>query len=742
MRPDSRPEATYERRDSTRTRPPCQTLLLLSTVLASIAMAPAPGAATEPDARAADASARATAEDTEPAEEIVVFGRAAQQIGFAAAGSEGRVGNADLSLRPIGRVGELLESVPGLIATQHSGTGKANQFFLRGFNLDHGTDFATFFDGVPVNIRSHGHGQGYTDLNFVIPELVESIDYRKGPYRADVGDFSSAGASFMSTYDRLPDSIALVTYGQHDYVRGLVASNLETKTGDLIVALEGKTYHDPYKLNANLLHLNGFAKWTVPLAGGTLRASTSGYHATWNSTDQIPQRAIQSHDPAIKVARLGFVDPDLGGETTRVVANLDWREDDETPLALSTWFLFYDFDLFSNFTYFLDDPINGDQFEQRDQRYVWGAKASQAWAPELFGTPLEIRSGFDNQLDRIPDLGLFHTSSRNRFDTTRRDAVTEWSGSLYTEARYSPLPWLTVVAGVRGDLFAFDVDTRGGVGAGANSGNTVDGLVSPKLALILQPHEAVELYLNGGGGFHSNDARGTTVRLDPASQDPQAPDRVRPVDPLARQWGSELGVRWQPSARFHLATVGWFLSSESELVFVGDAGTTEARGSSERYGVEVTAFARPLPWLALDASYSWSDGRFKNLPHGQDRIPNGLEHVVGAGATVTAGPFSSSLRLRYFAAYPLLEDNTQRAGSTTLVNLGAAYTWRSLTFDLTVVNLFDSKDNDIQYYYASRLKGELPVPPTPVPPADTVRGDTHVHPVEPRMLRGTLRVAF
>ncbi|MFO0690237.1 MAG: TonB-dependent receptor plug domain-containing protein [Myxococcota bacterium] len=669
--------------------------------------------AAEPEADSASESA--------PTEEVIVYGRAAEQIGFASAGSEGRVGQADLALRPIGRVGELLESVPGLIATQHSGSGKANQYFLRGFNLDHGTDFATFFDGVPVNFRTHAHGQGYTDLNFVIPELVESIDYRKGPYRADVGDFGSAGASFMKTFDRLPESIALATYGQYDYVRGLAASGFEAGGGDGIFALEGRTNQGPFHLDANLLHVNGFGKWTAPVAGGTLRASASGYYATWNSTDQIPDRAIGSSDPSINVSRLGYIDPDLGGRTTRVVANLDWQqEDDETPLALSTYLLYYDFDLFSNFTYFLDDPVNGDQFRQTDRRLTWGGKATQDFLPTLFGMPVEIRTGFDTRLDRIPDLGLYRTKERRRVSTVRRDAVTEWSGALFGEARVEPVEWMTLVAGLRGDLYAFDVDTRAGADAAVDSGKEVDGLVNPKLAVIVRPHADFELYLNGGGGYHSNDARGTTSQVDPA-------------DPLVRQWGAELGGRWQPNALIHFTSVVWFLKSKSELVFVGDAGTTEPSGRSQRFGVELTGFLRPVPWLALDASYSWSDARFDGLPRGQDRVPLALEHVVSAGATVTAGPFSSSLRLRHFAAYPLIEDNSQRAGSTTLVNLGAAYTWRRMTFDLTVVNLFDSMDNDIQYYYASRLN--LTEPAAGVP-------DTHRHPVEPRQLRGTVKVTF
>ena len=710
---------------------------LLLAGLTALPLAAASGVLAEESSPPSNDAARATTDaDRGPIEEIVVFGRAAEQIGMARAGSEGRVGQADLTLRPIGRVGELLEAVPGVIATQHSGTGKANQYFLRGFNLDHGTDFATFFDGVPVNFRSHGHGQGYTDLNFVIPELVEEIDYRKGPYRADVGDFGSAGASFLQTYDRLPDSIALVSYGQYDFVRGLAASGFELGGGDAIVALEGRTNAAPYHLDANLLHFNAFTKWTGEAFGGTLRASALGYHATWNSTDQIAARAIGNPDPALDVSRLGWIDDDLGGDTTRVGATLDWRDDGDDRLGASTYLLYYDFQLFSNYTYFLDDPIDGDEFEQRDRRVSWGANVRKQWTPELAGRKVEITTGFQSHLDRIPDLGLFKTSERQRVSVVRRDAVTQWSGSLFAEARHDPVAWMTLVAGLRGDLYAFDVDTRSGANgsAVANAGGEVDGLVNPKLAVIVRPHEAVELYLNGGGGFHSNDARGTTLAIDPASGDP-----VPSVDALARQWGTEIGARWQPDQRFHLTSVLWFLDSDSELVFVGDAGTTEPKFSSQRFGVELTGFLRPLPWLALDASYSWSDARFDTLPDGQDRIPGGLEHVVSVGATVAAGDFSSSLRMRHFAAYPLLEDNTQRAGSTTLVNWGAAYTWRRVTLDLTVVNLFDSKDADIQYFYESRLQGEIgPDPQNPLPPT----ADTHLHPAEPRQLRGTLRVRF
>ena len=663
-------------------------------------------------------------EQADPAvESMVVYGRAHRQIGVATAASEGHVGHADLELRPLARVGELLEAVPGLIATQHSGGGKSNQLFLRGFNLDHGTDFAAHYDGVPINFRTHGHGQGYLDLNFVIPELVESIDFRKGPYRADVGDFASAGASFLNTYDELPDSIASLTIGEDRFVRGLVAANVETKRGDLLVALEGRTFDDPFRLDSDLLHLNAFAKWSGAVGQGILRASLLGYHAEWQSTDQIPRRAIRSGD----LSRLGFIDPDLGGETTRVGLTLDWKEQSESPLEISTYFIYYRLKLFSNFTYFLDDPVNGDEFAQRDERVAWGAALSKRGEFEFASQTIYWKTGLDTRLDVIPDVGLFRTSARQRRSTVRRDRVTEWSGALYFESKWEPVSWFTLHAGARGDLFVFDVATREGIGADTNGGGETDGIVSPKLGAVLRPHEDFEIYLNAGGGFHSNDARGTTQSIDPTDG-----SAVEKVDPLARQWGAEVGVRWQPDSRYHLTGALWWLRSSSELVFVGDAGTTEPKGSSRRYGIELTGFARPFPWIAFDASYSISQADFTNIPSGADRIPGAIESVVSAGATLTLGDFFSSLRLRHFSAYPLNEDNTQRAGGTTLVNLGTGYDWDPFRLELSVLNLFDSKDSDIEYFFASQLASEVG------PAAD----DVHLHPVAPRQVRATLTARF
>lgn len=255
--------------------------------------------------------------DIEATDEIVVFGRAFDLIGEARAGSEGVVGYSDFEQRPLARVGELVEVVPGLIATQHSGTGKANQYFLRGFNLDHGTDFAAFIDGAPVNFRTHGHGQGYLDLNFIIPELMERIDFRKGPYYADVGDFTAAATVSFKTYDKLPANVAQATIGENGYRRGLVASSFEVGDGDLLLAGETVFYDNPYVLDENLEKYNALLKYSARSGEADWRVSLSAYDAQWTSTDQIPLRAIDDG----QISRLGFIDPDLGGETTRIALN-------------------------------------------------------------------------------------------------------------------------------------------------------------------------------------------------------------------------------------------------------------------------------------------------------------------------------------------------------------------------------------------------------------------------------------
>ena len=667
----------------------------------------------------------ARAEETRPAAaekplaEIVVYGRAEDLIGIADAASEGHVGRADIETRPLQRVGELLEVVPGLIATQHSGSGKANQYFLRGFNLDHGTDFAAFLDGVPLNFRTHGHGQGYLDLNPIIPESIEYIDYRKGPYRADIGDFGSAGAGLFKTYDELPTPFIKAEGGGGDYYRLLLGGATSVGAGTGLVLLEGRYDDSPYVRSQNLKHVNAFGKWTGPLAGGTLRASLTGYHATFNSSDQIPLRAIQSG----AIPRLGFIDPDVGGETTRIGATANWTGNGTNALHILAYAHYYDFRLFSNFTYFLEDPVNGDEFEQADRRTVAGGRIDKVFRFDLAGLPIEATIGAETRLDFIPRVGLYRTAGRQILSTVRQDDVDEQSGALFAEATLRPTEQIRVLIGLRGDRYHFRVSSNNP----ANSGSRSESIVSPKASIAWTPAKQIELYLNYGRGFHSNDARGTTITVDPASGDP-----ADPVDALVRSEGEEIGARLRPLPGLSVTATYWRLRLASELLFTGDGGSTEAQGPSKRRGAEFALFWQPSKWLTIDGEYTVSRARFTDQPAARDRIPGSIEEVIAGGAVVQSGRVTASARVRHFGSFAVIEDNSRRSSPTTVVNARLAYRLSRIELALDVINLLNARDNDITYFYASRLSGE---------PADGVE-DFHVHPIEPRLARVSATLRF
>ncbi|MDE8653605.1 TonB-dependent receptor [Novosphingobium album (ex Liu et al. 2023)] len=662
------------------------------------------------------ASGPSVSSEERPADEIIVYGRALPQIGEALSGSQGIVGFRDFANRPLSRVGELVENVPGVIATQHSGTGKANQYFLRGFNLDHGTDFAGFVDGVPTNMRTHGHGQGYLDLNFLIPELVERIDYRKGPYFADVGDFSAAGTVAFTTARTVPRPIVELTLGSYGYYRALAAGSAALGGKDLLVALDGTLSNGPWALDEDLHKINALAKLSSGSAQEGWSLSFSAYHADWNATDQVPRRAIASG----LIGRFGNIDPYLGGRTTRLGLTLNGAGGGTDWTAYATY---YDFRLTSNFTYFLEDPVHSDEFQQRDRRGVFGARLRHRADAMLAGLPLAITLGADARYDRIGKVGLYHSLRGTRTNAVREDRVDEYSGALFGQAELALSPRLRLMLGLRGDLYGYDVDADNA----ANSGNGADALLAPKAALAWRPADPVELYANYGESFHSNDVRGATIRVDPVTGDPA--DRV---GVLVRARGGELGGRVE-FGRFTASLVGYYLTLGSELVFVGDGGSTEPNAASRRHGGEATLFWRPFPWLALDASGALTHTRFRGVPAGEDRIPNAVSEVLSAGASLDfASGLSASLRLRHFGGAPLIEDGSARSQPTTLVNLGAYYTRGAARLGVDMLNLFDARDADITYFYASRLPGE---------PAGGVE-DRHLHPVEPRQVRVSLRYAF
>ena len=645
---------------------------------------------------------------------IVVRGRVDDLTGLVESASQGRVGVEDFELRPMMRVGELLETVPGMIMTQHSGTGKGNQMFVRGFNLDHGTDFRTEVDGIPVNMPTHAHGQGYTDLNFLMPELVDFVEYKKGNYYADIGDFGSAGAAQFQLARKLDQAFVKAEVGEYRYYRSVAAMSQDVGAGSLLLAVEANAYDGPWDVPEDFTKFNGMARYTWGSPNNEWSILGLAYDARWDASDQIPQRAV---DEGL-ISRFGQIDSTLGGRTNRFSLSGHWRRGTEHSVQrLDLYGIYYDFNLWSNFTYLLDDSVNGDQFEQADKRTVVGVSLEDDRFFSWLSADHQFRSGLQSRTDFIDHVALFHTKDRQRIGTTRSDRVLESTGGVFAALESNWRPHFRTVLGTRADVFYFDVDSDLPV----NSGTTSEGRISPKMTLVFGPWAGTEFYANGGVGFHSNDARGTTITVDPSTGDP-----VQKVDPLVPSYGAEIGVRTTVLDTWRITVTGWGLHLDSELLFIGDAGTTEPMGASQRYGIEWSNFYRPVSWLSLDLDYSFSQAYFVDEPEGEDYIPGSIENVLTAGVMFREpGGWFGALRVRYFGPRPLTEDNTVRSNSTTLVNGSIGYRYRALDIGLSVLNLLDSEDHDIDYWYASRLAGE---------PTAGVE-DIHFHPVEPFNVR-------
>lgn len=645
-------------------------------------------------------------------EEIVVYGRAEEQIGRAVSASEGLVGYDDIRLAPLLRVGELVEAVPGMVATQHSGTGKSNQYFLRGFNLDHGTDFSAFAEGVPLNMRTHAHGQGYLDLNFLIPELVATTAYRKGPYAVGVGDFSSAGTVEFGFHDELDDTSVTVTVGSADYLRGLLAGTARIGDGALTAAMATTRYSGPWDLDEDLQQDKIYLSHVGAVRGARSKATLQLYDASWTSTDQVPQRAITSGI----VDRFGFLDPDLGGQSRRIAltGTLEW-----TNLEAGAYVVDSDFELYSNFTYFLEDAENGDEFEQTDVRRVFGAWTRGAVDTVLAGRDATFNWGADLRVDDIEEVGLFPTAARSRLGIARDDRVDQSSAGLYGELALNVSSRLRTQFGLRGDFIAWDVDAF----RAANGGSGNDGILTPKVSAAYRFNDALEGYANWGRGFHSNDVRGITITTDPRTG-----EEVTAVDPLVGSTGGEVGLRIERGSRFNATAAFFWLELDSELVFVGDAGTTEPNDGSKRSGLEVTAFWQLTDWLAVNAQYAKTDAEYQ-IASLANEVPGAIDDMLSLGANaVWRNGLSASARLRYLGDAALVEDGSVRSQASTLVNAGVTYRTGKVELRLDAFNLLDSDEADISYFYSSRLPGE---------PGDGV-GDVHFHPLEPLSVRASV----
>ena len=641
-------------------------------------------------------------------------------LGEAGTANEGVVTQQQLEARTVYRPGELLEAVPGLIVSQHSGEGKANQFYLRGFNLDHGTDLRTTIDGMLINQRSHAHGQGWTDLNFLIPELATLVEYRKGPFYAAEGDFSSAGAVNVKYATTLKQGIASIGLGQNGFARTFLADSPKWGDGNLLYALELMRNEGPFTVGDKYRKRNGVLRYSQGTEGNGFNVTLMSYDAKWHSTDQIPLRAVN----AGTLGRFDAVDQTDGGSASRHSLSGAWRQSSGTTLTqVNAYVVSTRLNLFSNFTYFLDSPVDGDQFAQPDRRVTTGINASHSWSSKLWGRSSENTVGLQFQNDNINN-SLSNSIAGQIVSTTRADRIIQRSLGLYFDNTTQWMDQFRTVAGVRLDRFNANVSSDNS----ANSGTSADTKVSPKLNLIFGPWNKTEFYASAGYGFHSNDARGTTITIDPKSGNPA--DKVAP---LVRSKGVEIGVRSELIAGLQSALSIYRLDFDSELTFAGDAGTTEAGRASRRHGFEFSNYYKPVSWLTIDADVSFAKARFRNDDPVGNHIPGAVEGVASLAFAVDGlGPYFGALQLRYFGPRPLLEDNSVRSKSTATLNGRIGYKFSpKLKLELEGFNLTNRKDSAIEYYYASQLKGEA----APV-------SDIHFHPIETRSFRLTLTANF
>ncbi|MEQ1601176.1 MAG: TonB-dependent receptor [Methylophilaceae bacterium] len=652
---------------------------------------------------------------------ITITGHYDNAVGTSDAASQGTVTASLIQNRPTLRPGELLEFVPGMIVSQHSGDGKANQYYLRGFNLDHGTDFATFVDDIPLNMRTNAHGQGYTDLNFLIPELVNRIDYKKGPYFADEGDFSSAGAAHIRLANQLPQGIASLSLGNRGYQRGVLADSFNLADGTLLYGLEINRNDGPWENAEKVKKYSGVLRYSSGDSNAGYNLTAMVYRNYWDATDQIPLRTVQSG----QIGRFGSLDSSDGGVASRYSLSYAMHQRNKYgKFDFNAYAVQSRLDLYSNFTFFLNNPVDGDQFNQSERRLLGGFNLGQTWFTTLAGMDMQNKIGLQVRYDDLSPVALYNTVARQRISLVRKDSVKEASAGIYAENTMQWQQKFRTVAGLRYDAYSFDVASS----IAGNSGSAHDGIFSPKISLIFGPWVKTEFFINYGKGFHSNDARGTTQTQLPSG------GAATPVTPLVSTHGGEIGLRTEIVPGLQSSLAFWQLNIASELVFVGDAGETEASRSSKRQGVEWNNHYIANDWLLFDFDYAASHARYSENDAAGNYIPGAIDRVASFGASVNnLGKWSAAFQLRHFGPRPLIEDNSVRSKSTTVAYARVAYKFnQKANLALDIFNLFNSQASDIDYYYNSRLNGE----------AATGVADTHFHPVEPISARLTFSYKF
>ncbi|MCB9656137.1 MAG: TonB-dependent receptor [Sandaracinaceae bacterium] len=632
--------------------------------------------------------------------------------------SSANLRGAELRLRPFGSAGDLLNAGSGFYVIQHAGGGKANQYFLRGFDADHGTDVALHVDGIPVNNVSHGHGQGYSDLQWVIPELISRMEIRKGPYFAEYGDFATAGAVNLVLDQDVRRSSFTLGGGTYGSFRSVAVLSPEVRGVVPTLAVEVYGTDGPFENPEDLRRVNVFGRITRPFDnGGSLSLTVTGHLSDWTANGQLPLREVR----AGRLDRFGTLDPNEGGATQRhsVYASLRLptggarhaardgdaaHADDQTAdpttrgaFELTGWLTYYRFALYSNFTYFSANPVDGDMIRQGDQRLTGGLRGAYEFRESLGPVQLRTRAGAQLRLDDIRN-SLFEAPRRERSVELVNAGISEGSLSFFVEedVRYR---FLRLVVGARADYFAFNVQDRledvATLGT-RTSGEAHDFLLSPKATLVVTPIEQLSLFANFGYGFHSNDARGVVTDVDPAT-------------PLTRARGYELGARLQLRDRLEVSAAAFLLDLDSEIVWIGDAGTTEPRGATRRMGVEANARVQALPWLSLDLDLTWTNSVFVDNPGNADSVALAPRFMLDSGVLVqhAATGLSGRVGLVYIADRPATEDDFLQAAGFYRIDASVRWETQRFALGLTVQNLTNTRWRQAQFATVSRVAGEV-----------------------------------
>jgi opacity protein-like surface antigen len=672
--------------------------------------------------------------------------------------SQMTISGADLNARPVTRPGEILEAAPGLAVVMHADGGKANQYYLRGYNLDHGTDMATFVDDVPINLPTHAHGQGYTDLNFLIPETVGGLEVRKGPYFADVGDFASAGDLHVSLRDSVEQNIQSMTVGSFGYNRLLTLGSTKAGNGSLLYAGEFNTYDGPWTTSDDVRKFSGLLRYSQGTATDGFSATAMAYTNTWNSTDQVALRGFTTGQMGL----YGELDPTDGGDTNRFSLSARMaKSDDDGSWKANAYLVKYNLNLFNNYTWHLDDftnGFNGDQFHQHDDRVYGGANASRTVNGSLFNMPTETVFGVQSRYDDI-NVGLSNTVQRQFLSNVLYDHVNEGNAGIYAENTVHWNDWLRTTTGWRGDYFDASVNS---MLQPANSGKSQSSIGSPKFTMTFGPFAKTEFFVGAGMGYHSNDARSVTVTQTPG--DPTTPEGSTPF--LVRSRGAEIGVRTKAIPDLDSSVSLFYLHQDSELFFDGDSGDTTAGLPSQRTGIEFTNDYHPTSWAHIDADLALTRARFLGFDTTQDALFTSLagtpQAQIGnapgnfifnapwmvASAGITLGEktgWFSSLRWRYISSRPLTEDGVFQSPPSNLFNGAVGYHFdNGWSVTLDALNMLNSTTDNATYAYGSLLTTDalytMCKSATPPPAAVCANGvmDYVYHPMEPTAFRLTL----